>query len=129
MIFLKNEAQNSTEKHIEVAKKRGAIYYINLSLLILGLIPTGWFGVLMGLILGGMSGELHVFLGFLIIVGEIMIIVGFAMSVNDYKRDWGTKTEQVVRRRKYLEIILSIIGCILIITMISIMSTIEWEFW
>lgn len=129
MIFLKNEAQNSTEKHIEVTKKRGTIYYINLSLLILGLIPTGWFGVLMGLILGGMSGELHVFLGFLIIVGEIMIIVGFVMSVNDYKRDWGTETEQVVRRRKYLEIILSIIGCILIITMISIMSTIEWEFW
>ena len=129
---MKEEKKEISEE--TVRKTKGPIYILNLLFLILGIFPTGYciFLSLFLAIVGAGASELTG-LSFLVILGEILIIVGFVLSAKREKLEIGTSEKQEDKKermiRKILEITLSILGIGLIATGFGILSTMEWDLW
>ena len=133
---INNEKSELIKQKQELLKKKpqkGPIYVFNLVFLILGIFPTGYFGIFLGLFMAivGVSEITH--LSFLVILGEILIITGFVLSAKREKLKIRTSEKQEGKKesmiRKILEITISIVGIGLMAIGVGILTTMEWDIW
>ena len=85
---INNEKSELIKQKQELLKKKpqkGPIYVFNLVFLILGIFPTGYFGIFLGLFMAIVGVSEITRLSFLVILGEILIITGFVLSAKREK--------------------------------------------